>query len=232
MTDHDLLYGYRLQLFDLAVRTTVANVCRVFNVHRSTYYRWKRQVDRHGLEMLRPWVRRRPRMPNQLSAVVEQRIVAFSLGHPAAGPDRISAELARPKWDGVVVSPNGVWRVLRRHGLNTPAKRLGMIAAYAAPYEPPGPSPRPARVEAPRRAGRDRLLLRRPPARRQAPRLASHRHRLLLLLCLADLVTCPTGQPLAAQTSRLTRRVAQDLARRGRRLERVLTDNGNECAPR
>src|SRR5439155_22966820 len=41
------------------------------------------------------------------------------------------------KWGGVVVSPNGVWRVLRRHGLNTRAKRLGLIAGYAAPYQPP-----------------------------------------------------------------------------------------------
>src|ERR1035441_9557725 len=32
---------------------------RRFGVHRSTYYHWKRQVDRHGLEMLRP--RERPR---------------------------------------------------------------------------------------------------------------------------------------------------------------------------
>jgi hypothetical protein len=31
----------------------------------------------------------------------------------------------------------GVWKVLRRHGLNTRAKRLGLIAGYAAPYEPP-----------------------------------------------------------------------------------------------
>jgi transposase-like protein len=28
--------------------------CRTFGVHRSTYYRWKRLVDRHGLEVLRP----------------------------------------------------------------------------------------------------------------------------------------------------------------------------------
>ena len=43
---------------------------------------------------------------------------------------------------GIVVSPNGVWKVLCRHGLNTRAKRLGLIAGYAAPYEPlrdPGP---------------------------------------------------------------------------------------------
>jgi transposase-like protein len=64
MTDHDVLYGYRLALFDLAARTTVSHACRTFGVHRSTYYAWKRQVDRHGLEMLRPRERRRPRMPN------------------------------------------------------------------------------------------------------------------------------------------------------------------------
>jgi transposase len=104
MTDHDVLYGYRLQLFDLAARTSVTNACRVFNVHRSTYYAWKRQVDRHGLEMLRPRERRSPRMPNQLSAMVEQRIVAYSLGHPAHGPDRIAAELGRDKWGGLRVS--------------------------------------------------------------------------------------------------------------------------------
>jgi len=76
MTDHDVLHGYRLALFDLAGRTSVSHACRSFGVHRSTYYRWKRLVDRHGLEMLRPRERRRPRMPNQLSALVEQRIVA------------------------------------------------------------------------------------------------------------------------------------------------------------
>jgi hypothetical protein len=48
-------------------------------VHRSTYYRWKREVGRRGLEMLRPRERRRPAMPNQLSVPVEQRIVTFCL---------------------------------------------------------------------------------------------------------------------------------------------------------
>jgi transposase-like protein len=41
MTQDDVLFGYRLQLFDLAARTTVSNACRTFGVHRSTYYRWK-----------------------------------------------------------------------------------------------------------------------------------------------------------------------------------------------
>ena len=85
MTQDDVLFGYRLQLFDLAGRIGVSAACRTFGVHRSTYYAWKRQVDRHGLEMLRPRERRRPRMPNQLSAIVEERVVAFALAHPGLG---------------------------------------------------------------------------------------------------------------------------------------------------
>ena len=48
---------------------------------------------------------------------------------------RIAGELARPKCGGI-----RKWRVLRRHGLNTRAKRLSLIAGYRASYElPRGP---------------------------------------------------------------------------------------------
>ncbi len=49
MTKDDVLFGYRQQLFAEAARTSVSAACRTFGVHRSTYYPWKRQVDRHGL---------------------------------------------------------------------------------------------------------------------------------------------------------------------------------------
>src|SRR5215216_3683435 len=144
MTQDDVLFGYRLQLFDLAARTSVSAACRMFGVHRSTYYAWKRLVDRHGLEMLRPRERRRPQMPNALPKMVEERIVSFSIAHPGLGPKRVASELGRPKWGGIVVSPNGVWKVLCRHGLNTRAKRLSLVAGYRAPYEPPRePEPEP-----------------------------------------------------------------------------------------
>jgi hypothetical protein len=112
MSQDDVLFGYRLPLFDLAGRIGVAAACRTFGVHRSTYYRWKRQVDRHGLEVLRPRERRRPQMPNQLSPLLEERIVAFALGHPGLGPRRIAAELARPRWGGLVVSATASGAVL------------------------------------------------------------------------------------------------------------------------
>jgi hypothetical protein len=77
--------------------------------------------------------RRTPRMANQTSVLVEQRVVALALGHPGFGPARIAAELARPNWGGIVLSTNGVWRVLRRHGLSTRARPYSLVAGYAGP---------------------------------------------------------------------------------------------------
>jgi hypothetical protein len=90
MSEDDVLFGYRLRVLDHAARTSVSEACRVFGIHRSTYYVWRRRVERHGLEILRPRERRRPRMPQQLSPFVGERIVAFALGHPGYGPRRIT----------------------------------------------------------------------------------------------------------------------------------------------
>src|SRR5712691_6174006 len=92
VVNDDVLFGFRLRLFSLAAELgNVRAACRIFGVHPSTYYRWRGPVLRSGLEMLRPRERRPPRMPNQLSQITEERIVAFSLGHPGLGPRRISA---------------------------------------------------------------------------------------------------------------------------------------------
>jgi transposase InsO family protein len=230
MTQDDVLFGYRLQLFDLAARTTVSHACRTFGVHRSTYYAWKRQVDRHGLEMLRPRERRRPKMPNQLSQLMEERIVSFSIAHPGLGPKRVASELAREKWGAIVVSPNGVWRVLCRHGLNTRAKRLALIAGYRAPYQPPR-DPGPERhIETSRPGelvGIDCFYV---------GRLRKTDGAIWQLTAIdtyssygwAELVVCKQGNPTAAQTSKLARRVASDLKVAGWRMERLVCDNGNE----
>ena len=230
MTKDDVLFGYRQQLFAEAARTNVSAACRTFGVHRSTYYVWKRQVDRHGLEVLRPRERRRPQMPNALPKMIEERILSFAIAHPGLGPKRVASELRRQKWGGIVVSHNGVWKVLCRHGLNTRSKRFALVAGYAAPYEPPrDPGPeqhidvdRPGEL-----VGIDCFYV---------GRLKGTAGAIWQLTAIdvrssfgwAELVVAKQGNPTAKQTSRLARRVARDLSAAGWRLERVLSDNGNE----
>jgi transposase len=231
VTVDDALFRFRVRVFALAEEMgSVRGACRAMGVHPSTFYRWKRDVQRYGIEILRPRERRHPRMPNATPVLIEQRIIAFALGHPGFGPARIAAELARDKWGGLQVSANGVWRVLKRHGLNTRAKRLGLVAGYAAPPEPDHVREQPE------------------------PHIhADHPGELVQMDCFkigrlaktsgvawqytaidvassytwAEIWITPTN-PSPKWTSVLAQRVAADLADRGWQLERVMTDGGSE----
>ncbi|MBI5106470.1 MAG: transposase [Solirubrobacterales bacterium] len=234
MTKDDVLFGYRLQLFALAAERGVAEACRLMGVHRSTYYRWKREVDRAGLEMLRPRERRRPQMPNQLAPMVEEKIIAFALGHPGLGPRRIASALGRPEWGGLALSPNGVYKTLVRHGLNTRAKRLALVAGHRAPFEPPRePEPEP-HIDSSRPGelvGIDCFFVGRLHGA-QGPVWQITAIDTYSSFAWADLVVCPPAGPTIAQTSKLARRIARELQQAGWQLERVLTDNGNEFGRR
>jgi transposase InsO family protein len=231
LTQDDALFRFRVRLFGLAEEMgNVRAACRAMGVHPSTYYRWKRQVLRFGLEILRPRERRRPRMANQTSPFVEQRVVAFALGHPGFGPARIAAELRRDKWGGIVLSPNGVHRVLRRHGLNTRAKRLGLVAGYACPPEPEPRAPSPERHLDVHRPGEmvqiDCFFI----GRLSGTKGAVWQYTAIDVgsaYCWAELHLTPRN-PSARWTSELARRVASDLASRGWSVEKVMTDNASE----
>jgi transposase len=234
MSNDDVLYGYRLRLFALAGEIGVRPACRAMDVHHSTYYRWKAKVDRWGLEALRIRERRRPRMPNELGPHLEQRIIAFSLAQPGFGPKRIASELARERWGGLRISPNGVWRVLRRHGLNTRRRRHALIAGNAAVYERRPEPPEPERhVEASapgELVGLDCFYVGRPAGTKGAVwqytaiDVASG-------FAWAELHSSPTN-PQAKHCSALVRRVAAELAQAGWRLQAVITDNGSEFRAR
>jgi transposase InsO family protein len=169
-------------------------------------------------------------MPSATSPLVEHQVVAFALGHPGFGPARISAELRRPKWGGIVLSPNGVWRVLRRHGLQTRAKRLGLVAGYAAPPEPERREPLPERHLEAERPGQlvqvDCFFI----GRLSGAKGAVWQYTAIDVAssyCWAELHLTPRN-PSARWTSELARRVAADLAARGWRLEAVMSDNASE----
>lgn len=128
MTNDDIIWRHRKALFARAAEVGVSRACREFQVHRSTYYRWLPAVKQWGYDALRPRERRLPQQPNHTPSWVEQRVVAFALGYPGFGPRRIAAELQRDTWGGIVLSAHGVYKVLRRHGLNTRMRRLAVVS--------------------------------------------------------------------------------------------------------
>jgi len=173
-------------------------------------------------------------MPNQLGPHLEQRIIAFSLGHPGYGPRRISAELARPKWGGLRISEHGVWRVLVRVGLNTRSKRLALIARHRDSYERKPESPPPERhIDAYQPGQKVQLDC------FYVGRLSGTKGTVWQYTAIdvasayvwAELHTSERN-PRARHTRELLHRVARELAAAGWKLQEVTTDNGSEFRAR
>jgi transposase InsO family protein len=235
MSHDDVLFGFRLRLFTLAEELrNVSEACRQMGVDRSTYYAWKPRLERYGLDGLRVRERRRPRMPNQIGPHLEHRIIAFALGHPGFGPRRISAELARPKWGGIRVSENGVWRVLGRFNLNTRNKRLALIARHADPYErKPDRPPKELHIEAAdpgEKVQTDCFYVGR----------LSGSKGVVWQYTAIDVASAYTWafprsterNPSARYTAELCHLVASELKAAGWRLAEITTDNGSEFRSR
>jgi transposase InsO family protein len=230
----DVLFGYRLRLFTLADEIGVRPACRQMGVHHTTYYRWKRQVDRWGLEALRVRERRRPRMPNQIGPHLEQRVIAFALANPGFGARRVSSELARDKWGGIRIAEHGVYRVLRRVGLNTRSKRLALVARHRDPYE-----------RKPERPPVERHIDASAPGEKVQldcffiGRLSGTKGSVWQYTATdvasgylwAELHSSERN-PRARWTAELVHRVASELKAAGWRLQQVTTDNGSEFRAR
>lgn len=230
MTNDDLIFRHRVRLFARAGEIGVAGACRELGYHRSWYYRWKPLVERHGLEILMPRERRQPRMPNQLAPWLEQQVLAMALGSPGLGPRRLSAQLRRPMWGGHVISPSGVFKVLRRHGIQTRQRRLSLVAGYASPAEP----------EPPPQLPEQHLDVREPGDLVQLDcfhigRLSGTKGKVWQYTAIdaysaytwASVHVTPMN-PSARYTSALVHQVARELSQAGWKLKAVSTDNGSE----
>ena len=234
MSHDDVLFGYRLRLFTLAGEIGVRRACRQMGVHHSTYYRWKRNVDRWGLEALRVRERRRPRMPNQIGPHLEQRVIAFALANPGFGARRISSELRRDKWGGIRLSEHGVYRVLRRVGLNTRSKRLALVARHRDPYErKPERPPAELHIDASEPGEKVQLDC------FFIGRLSGTKGSVWQYTA-ADVASgflwaelhSSERNPRARFTAELVHRVARELKAAGWRLQELTTDNGSEFRAR
>jgi len=227
MTNDDLLFRHRLQLFARAAQVGVRRACRELGFHHSTYYRWRPRVEREGLETLRPRERRAPRMPNQTPPWREQQVIAFALGCPGLGPRRIAAQLALA---GEPISANAVHKVLCRHGIGTRRRRLALVAGYAAPPEPERPLPPEPHIKATQVGAVVQFDC------FHVGRLHGTRGKVWQYTATdvvsgflwAELAVSERMNPEGRHASALVRRVAAELAAAGWQLRRVTTDHGNE----
>lgn len=92
----------------------ISETCRFFGVSRTAYYKWLERYNKYGLEGLEDKIPSKPKMPNQTTAEIENKILLIAKSHPEYGPQRIAYEL---KDEGIKISNTGVYKVLKRNGL-------------------------------------------------------------------------------------------------------------------
>ena len=129
MTPAEIIYHRRLHVLERAAKTNVSEACRVFGVSRTTFYRWKRLVDAHGLAALMPKDRRPPAMPNATPTWVVEELLAEAVVRPTLGAARYADVLAER---GFVISPSGVQKILGRCGLGRRRQRVSALAQLTA----------------------------------------------------------------------------------------------------
>ena len=233
MTQDDVLFGYRLQVFDLASRTTVAHACR------SSGFTDRPTTGGSGSSTVRGW---------RCCA----RVSVGDRSCPTSSRRSSNSGSWRSRW----VIP--VWAAAHLRAARAPGvgRAVGQSQRRLQDAVPP-------RLEHARQAAvADRRLPRAyEPHRDPDPELhldTSRPGELVGVDCFyvgrlhgtagtvwqitaidtysgyawADLVTAPNDGPGAEHTSRLARRVAAELQAAGWRLERVLFDNGNEFRSR
>ena len=183
MTNDDRLLGYRLQLFAWAERTRSPTPADVR--HPSEHLlRLEAPGRAHGLEILRPRERRRPKMPNALPAMVEDRVLSFAIATPASG---------RGGWPRSLPGGSGAgsWSPTPRSGAScaaTGSRRARVAArswpATALPTSPPESPSQSAtsRPIAPASSSAAWTAFCGTPQRHQGSGLAAHRHGCRLLV--------------------------------------------------
>jgi transposase InsO family protein len=93
----------------------VAMTCRYYGVTRQSFYTWKRRYEELGPEGLKDRSRRPKVSPNATHVDVVGKILYLRQNYHF-GPGKITMYLKR--YHDVSISSSGVWRILKRLGLN------------------------------------------------------------------------------------------------------------------
>jgi transposase InsO family protein len=131
MTQQELIISSRKNLLIYAERHGVSEACRVFGYSRTTFYKLKEQYLKTG--NLAPKVRRKPRMPNELSLSKKKMLLRFVQEDPSGSPQRYAY---RFRTLGIQITHQSVWMRLKRFGLNRRYQRLVYLEQLQAQSQP------------------------------------------------------------------------------------------------
>ena len=131
MTQQQVIANYRRNLLVFAEHHGITQACRVFKVSRTTFYKLKTQFIETG--NLEPRIRRRPRMPNEISANKKRLLLDFVKEHPTWGPRRYSGCF---RDQGIEVASTTLWYHLNRLGLAKRYQRLVYLESLKLQGQP------------------------------------------------------------------------------------------------
>jgi len=131
MTLADSIQGLRLRALELAKELgSVTEACEQLSISRSLFYRWRKRYEAYGADGLHP-KRSGPSRgrPSAVTPEQERAVLALALAGPSWGPQRLADQL---RSQGVRLAPSTIHRLLRRMGLGTRRQRLGIIEHHSA----------------------------------------------------------------------------------------------------
>jgi len=131
MTLADSVHQFRLHAMVYASRVgNISQACQDLGISRTLFYRWKGLYGRYGPDGLHPGRRGSWRHPFQTPPHVERTVLAWAIAEPTWGPLRLSSELCRQR--GLILHPSTIYRILKRHRLQTRFERLVVLEQHAA----------------------------------------------------------------------------------------------------
>ncbi len=109
--------------------SNVSRSCKIMDVSRDTFYRYRELADEGGVDALINRSRRAPNLKNRTDEATEQAVIDYAVAFPAHGQHRTSNELRK---QGVFISGSGVRSIWLRHSLENFKKQLKALEEKVA----------------------------------------------------------------------------------------------------
>jgi transposase len=123
----------RLSVLELAEQLgNISEACRRCGMDRTSFYKWKRRFQTHGLEGLKDLPPIHKSHPQAVKPEVKARIIELALAHPSYGCNKLEKLLSL---EGPYVSNVTIQKILIEHGLGTRDDRWRALEKKAADHE-------------------------------------------------------------------------------------------------